>query len=369
MRMMNHIHSVVKFRYLFLSAGWRARGQNPLTSTHRSKDQWGKRRSSSLLFLVAVILAGFALSMIPFPSLAQTPVQVGLVVQYENGVVEKKCVTLTQPNPSGWDVLVAADVNVVGSPSGMGMAVCAIGGLGCPANDCWCKFNTGENLYWSYWHLKGGRWEYSNRGASNYMVMSGEVEGWSWGDGRTPPPRFTFEEICSAPPTATFTYTPLPSATFTPSPLPSASPTPASFTLTPTLTPTLVATTRRTSSLTPTLVATTRQTPSLTPSPTITLPFGMLVAATTVVPAQTAQLPVAANQTELSFDLQSISMTATAAEASRQQAPTESENQTSASASLTNLGLGGLDFAYAFFFAIVGGLLGLLVVLMRRRGA
>ncbi len=329
-------------------------------------------------------------------SYAQTPIQVGLVVQYASGSVETKCVTLTSPDPSGWDVLVAASVNVVGASSGMGMTVCAIGSVGCPASDCWCKFTSGENLYWSYWHLRGNRWEYSNLGASNYKVKAGEVEGWIWGDGRTAPPRYTYDEICAPSPTATSTFTPLPTATFTLTSLPSstftstsvsnASPTPRSITATPLFSPTPAVTTMPAPTATlffsPTPAATTLlaptattpagtplQIPSRTPSPTITLPFGVLLAATTQAPSQVDPSASEINPTELSFDLQSIALTATAAEANRQVEQNEGMDQLDQNFSMQSWGMNGLNLAYISFFAIVGGLLVLLLVISRRRGA
>ncbi|MCS7247529.1 MAG: hypothetical protein NZ840_04720 [Anaerolineales bacterium] len=318
------------------------------------------------------------------PVHAQAPIQVGLVVQSAPGNVLTKCVTLSQPNPTGWDVLVAANVGVVGSPSGMGMAVCAIGNVGCPPNDCFCKFNTGENLYWSYWHSKGSGWVYSNLGASNYIVSPGEVEGWIWGDGRTPPPLIPFEQICAAPATATSTSTPLPTSTFTLTPLPTST-----FTLTPlplatTASPPNPSPTPRlptsapvslpTSSPTPIPPTATSalqgplRTPTLTPSPTITLPFGAFVAATTVAPAQNPPQSLAEQPTEVALDLQAISLTATAAEAARQFESPSGEGQQPQEASQVGFGIPALDIAYFVFFAIAGGLLITLIVLVRRRG-
>ncbi|MFN3308891.1 MAG: hypothetical protein ACK44E_06740 [Anaerolineales bacterium] len=343
------------------------------------------RRFFALLPFFLVILFVFLIT--PAQTHAQAPIQVGLVVQLAPGNVITQCVSLSQPNPSGWDVLVAANIGVVGSPSSMGMAVCAIGDVGCPASDCWCKFNTGENLYWSYWHSKGSGWVYSNLGASNYIVSPGEVEGWVWGSGGTPPPLYTFDQICAPAATATFTFTPLPTATFTLTPLPSATFTPAplqtstfTFTPLPMLTFTAAVPSAGTSLPSPTAAPPTSpptatqplqaapRTPSLTPSPTITLPFGVAIAATTSAPAQNPPQIAQPPSTEMALDLQSISLTATAAEAARQSDPLQGGQQAQAAGDI-GFGINALDIAYLTFFAIVAALLLLLIVLVRRRGA
>lgn len=352
--------------------------ESPSPAKRRDRGE-GRRRRSAVLFAIPLLIL-LSLSSQRFPALAQSPIQVGLVVQFAPGNVITKCVSLSQPNPSGWDVLVAANVGVVGSPSGMGMAVCAIGGVGCPPTDCFCKFNTGENLYWSYWHFKGSGWVYSNLGASNYIVSPREVEGWIWGDGRTPPPLIPFEQICTAPATATFTVTTLPTSTFTLTPLPTAT-----FTLTllpmatsapatnpsPTpRTPTATAMSSPTSppaTPTPPLLAAPR-TPTLTPSPTITLPFGAALAATTVVPTYDPPQVPTNPPTEIAFDLQAISLTATAVEAARQAESLPSQAQQSEETGMNGLGISTSGIAYGIFFVMAAGLLLVLVLLVRRRG-
>lgn len=47
--------------------------------------------------------------------------------------------------------------------------------------------------YWSYWHASRlpdggfGAWQYSTAGASAYVPVQGDADGWVFGDGRTPP--------------------------------------------------------------------------------------------------------------------------------------------------------------------------------------
>lgn len=338
--------------------------QPPFSSRRREK---GKGRT--WLFSAGFcIFSLFIIFLLTQATQAQSPIQVGLVVQSAEGNVMTKCVTLNQTNPSGWEVLVAANVDVKGSPSGMGMAVCAIAGVGCPPEDCWCKFNSGENLYWSYWHLKEGRWVYSNLGASNYPVSQGDVEGWIWGQGQTPPPLVPFEQICAPSPTATFTLAPMHTTTFTQTRTPSATSTQTvapSATSTQSVAPSATSTQTVAPSATPVLF----RTSTLTPSPTITLPFGIAVAATTVAPAQNLPQSVSSPSSEMVLDLQSLSMTATAVEAARQSELLQEEGKPEDASSQMGFGTQVLDIAYVIFLVLVGGLLILLIVLVRRRGA
>jgi prenyltransferase beta subunit len=64
-------------------------------------------------------------------------------------------------------------------------AVCAINGVGCPADDCFCACaDLEECRYWAYFERKpDGRWEGSTEGAQERIVESGDVEGWAWGPG------------------------------------------------------------------------------------------------------------------------------------------------------------------------------------------
>jgi len=108
------------------------------------------------------------------------------------------------------------------------------------------------------------------------------------------------------------------------------------------------------------------RTPTLTPSPTITLPFAVAMAATTVAPSQNLPHSQASPQGEVALDLQSISLTATAVEASRQSELLEENGNPEDALSQSSFGFGSLDVAYLVFFAIAGGLLGLLIILIRR---
>ncbi len=225
----------------------------------------------------------------------------GLVVAFGDGQVITRCVGFDEPTISGYELLQRAGLTLDVAVSGPGAAICSIEGKGCPASDCFCHFPPD---YWSYWHLEGGNWRYSNVGASGYAVGEGAVDGWIWGDASVPPPVIPFTAICAPPPTATPTPTPTlpPTPTPTPPPTPTPSPIPpsptatdtpppptptptstpipptptstptATATSTPTSTPTATATPTATSTPTPTATSTPTRRPTVTASPTPTPP-------------------------------------------------------------------------------------------------
>jgi hypothetical protein len=126
----------------------------------------------------------------------------GLVVRYQDGSVEKKCVAFSEPTISGEELLQRSGLTVVMDYNALaGGAVCSIKGLGCSVQDCFCRCQGADCQYWAYYHWVDGGWQYSQLGASGYRVKNGSLEGWSWGPGNfssgTEPPAAQFEEICA----------------------------------------------------------------------------------------------------------------------------------------------------------------------------
>ena len=224
---------------------------------------------------------------------AQGPNQVAVIVQYEDGSVSTHCVSLDTLQITGLEVLEQTGLDVVYEGGTLGARVCKIGPVGCdlPGN-CFCQCKGTECLYWSYWHLVKGTWQYAIVGAASYEVAPGSVEGWSWGIGtpnRAPqPPLISFEEVCekssAMPPTATSPPTETPTDTSTPRPTetvtgtatrvpegegqPSPTPTEPASTRTPSPVPTQAASERPTATppLVPTAARATR-TPATPPAP------------------------------------------------------------------------------------------------------
>lgn len=132
----------------------------------------------------------------------------GLVVRFGDGRVVQACVRFAQESLSGDELLARSGLPVIVQPSGIGAAVCKIGGEGCdyPAQDCFCKCAGADCAYWALSRLEAGAWRYSNQGASNVQVRNGDVQGWAWGAGSVQsgaaPPLRSFAQLCDVAPTA-----------------------------------------------------------------------------------------------------------------------------------------------------------------------
>ncbi len=150
----------------------------------------------------------------------------GLVVQFGDGSVRSYCIAFEGESITGFDLLLKSGLNVTAEGfGGMGGLVCKIEGEGCdyPGEACVCKSYGPQGVYWSYHHLREGKWKTSSMGAGGYRVRNGEVDGWAWSAGKAPVVR-TFDQLCGAaepkptdtpvPPTAT----PRPQPTNTPKP-------------------------------------------------------------------------------------------------------------------------------------------------------
>ncbi len=199
-----------------------------------------------LALLVTVSICGLAHGDVyPFRGHAQAQGQgqganqVGIVIHFGDGASVTRCVTFSEPQISGYDALTRTGLNIVAAfDNAQGAAVCQIENTGCPVESCLtCDIPN----YWSYWHLSDGNWSYSTLGASNFFLHHGDVDGWSWGGG-TPPPVYSFDQICAPPPTNTPTVAPTPTATPLPTMPPTDTPLPATPTLSPSATPAPAAT-------------------------------------------------------------------------------------------------------------------------------
>ncbi len=251
------------------------------------------------LFVVSLILT---LIFGGFSGLSNTPAQpinrAGLVVQFSDDKIDTDCISFAEENISGEDLLdqYSTEMNVqiekMFDPVN-GAAICKIGNVGCPSDDCFCDSPPNN---WSYWYLQDEDWVYSSFGASNRNLHDGDVDGWHWGSPFNPPELITFDEICNPTPTPTstptFTHTPKPTNTLrptkTPKPKPTKTPVP---TKTPPIPPAVSysPSSNPTSPPTPTVVQDPTETLTHTPtlSPTISTsftvePFTQTPSATTV---------------------------------------------------------------------------------------
>lgn len=307
-----------------------------------------KQRVISFHYALFVWLVLITLGISLDRACAQVPNQVGLVVHFGDDSTITRCIEFNGAQINGYDVLLRSGLNIVGTGSaGGGMAVCKIEDIGCPTEDCFCKCKGSTCIYWSYWHLVDGSWQYSTAGASGYTVHPDEVEGWSWGTSQ-PPPLVPFEHICAPPPTSTpaSTDTPVPTATWTPSPAPTPTDTPsptATSTPLPTSTDTPLPTATWTPLPSPTVTNILSPTATWTPSSTPTAQTIPPTAATpsftptltntpeptaTAVPAHMPSLPavqtmkpIAPTPTQIAMAVPPLRSEPTSAPAANQQRP------------------------------------------------
>jgi len=221
----------------------------------------------------------FSLFMFGFAGLPHASFQItnraGLVILFEDDRIETYCISFNEESISGYELLELSELELELEHSSMGVAVCKIEDTGCPPSECLiCE----KPKYWAYWHLIDNKWSYSTKGASDYDVSDGDVDGWAWGTGEEPSKLYTFDEICNPTPTPTstptFTFTPKP--TNTPRPTNTSKPKPTK-TPVPTNTPPIPPT----SSYSPSSTPTSPPTPTAVQYPTETLPHTLASSPTT----------------------------------------------------------------------------------------
>lgn len=126
----------------------------------------------------------------------------GVVVQYADGSVETACVSFSEPEITGIELLERSGLPVVTASDSVGGAVCKIGPDGCdyPAEGCFCKREGARFIYWALYTLDGDAWAYANVGAGSLRARDGDVHGWAWGLGESgtgaTPPVQDLETIC-----------------------------------------------------------------------------------------------------------------------------------------------------------------------------
>jgi hypothetical protein len=186
--------------------------------------------------VLLLVISASLLMLFPVSARSGTPNRVALVVRFGDGSVHTQCVEFNEAQITGLDALTRSGLSVIYQASGSSATVCKIQNEGCnfPSQPCFCQCRGGSTcIYWSYWHLKNGVWQYSQLGASSYTVRNGEVEGWVWGNGSPNsaprPPLVEFNSVCAPLPTSTFTPPPSPTAapTATRTPRPTATSVPA----------------------------------------------------------------------------------------------------------------------------------------------
>ena len=130
--------------------------------------------------------------------IADSNAQAAVLVEHSNGEIKTACVSFTEENISGLELLKRANIAVVES----GGMVSSIDGEVAPAYDA------ANPKYWSYFHGTATDWAMSTEGAGTAMIANGELDGWKLGGGEKPTFK-SVEEICSAAAQKTQTVVPI----------------------------------------------------------------------------------------------------------------------------------------------------------------
>lgn len=173
------------------------------------------------VWLLPVMLLAFLGGALPASAQEPGPLHAGLVVVGPDDVARTYCVEFAEETLTGVALLERAGLSATFQTGGMGAALCALDGAGCPATDCFCECKGVPCAYWSYFHRDAdGSWAYSGVGASHWSLRDGDADAWVWGDGSVLPPDLSFEALC---PAAGAASQPLPAAGIA-TPLPTPSP-------------------------------------------------------------------------------------------------------------------------------------------------
>ena len=125
-----------------------------------------------LALLLLVLVQGTLVS-------ASAPDQVhgaDIVVDLSDGRVIVRHITFTEPI-TGLTALRLTGLDLTVADTAYGPALCAIEGVGCPVDNCFCD----ANLFWNYLHWDGA-WASSMVGVGGYTLpLDGAVEGYVWG--------------------------------------------------------------------------------------------------------------------------------------------------------------------------------------------
>lgn len=142
----------------------------------------GTKRVSSILgpiVLGSVLVMVTVLVLLALPAdetSAQGPDEAYVIVQFDDANLTGRHVEFTAPI-SGLKALELTGLEVITEDLGWGIAVCSIGGVGCPEDDCFCD----PNNFWNYFFWDGSAWQSYAVGADASVINDGAVDGWRWG--------------------------------------------------------------------------------------------------------------------------------------------------------------------------------------------
>lgn len=149
---------------------------------------------SILVVAILCVMSPAAQADGPLSDTAQRGQQAVLVVQFGDDSYVAHCISFSEESITGLELLRRSDVDI----STWGAAVCRIEQVGCdyPGERCFCQCLAPPCRFWSYWQWSDGQWIYSQVGAGYHEVHDGDVYGWVWGNGQSPPSIVPSERLC-----------------------------------------------------------------------------------------------------------------------------------------------------------------------------
>jgi hypothetical protein len=145
----------------------------------------GERKGSRFAALIASFLLVFTVVPLSAAPASAQETCAGVTVVVDFGPLASAPATGCAADPAdGLDALAQAGFSVTEVAAIRGM-VCRIDEL--PEADCGAAPPADE--YWSYWHAEAGdaEWSYSPVGGAYATPGAGDLEGWVFGDGASPP--------------------------------------------------------------------------------------------------------------------------------------------------------------------------------------
>jgi len=151
----------------------------------------------NLIFLILIVNIAYA-------------VDVGIVVEFEDGSVKTDCVNVNQ-NTDGFNILEKSVFNILWSPaSSFGQLICKIEDEGTDISGSFCKFS---GKFWNFNILPDGdsKWIHSPVGhngpggcwnrnelsfGGHYCGVDKDVIGYKFGSGGDEPPLKTYKQVC-----------------------------------------------------------------------------------------------------------------------------------------------------------------------------
>lgn len=128
--------------------------------------------------LAAIVAAMSAVMLLPAALVhGQDTGTVAQLVEFPGGELKPFCRDLETPTDN-ITALKATGLDLAIKDWGFGFTVCAIEGLGCPEEDCFCKCPLPECTQWTFfrWNAATRAWETTE----DTTIQAGDVVAWLW---------------------------------------------------------------------------------------------------------------------------------------------------------------------------------------------